>query len=210
MLDHLEKIYKYLSLPHCPDTPDFVLVLGNTDLRVPAFAAAYCLKNPVDHIIISGGFGKITQHIWNITESRKFAEIMIHHGIPREIISHEEEASNTGENIEYSKRLIEKKGIPHREGLLITKPYMIRRAYNTAAKKWGAVKWGSLGEPLSLKEYLEKVNDPEEAVQLMVGDLQRIKMYGKEGFQIPDHIPEDVWEAYQYMVNKGYTKFVLS
>jgi hypothetical protein len=41
----------------------------------------------------------------------------------------------------------------------------------------------------------------------MVGDLQRIKLYGAPPFhfQIPQEIPEEVWAAYELLVTAGYT-----
>ena len=38
----------------------------------------------------------------------------------------------------------------------------------------------------------------------MVGDLQRIRIYPALGFQIPQEIPDDVWEAYERLVAAGY------
>ena len=39
----------------------------------------------------------------------------------------------------------------------------------------------------------------------MVGDIQRLKAYPERGFQIPQHVPERVWYAYEQLVAKGYT-----
>ena len=41
----------------------------------------------------------------------------------------------------------------------------------------------------------------------MVGDLQRIKVYAtpEKDFQIPMEIPEEVWQAYEYLCAKGFT-----
>lgn len=43
----------------------------------------------------------------------------------------------------------------------------------------------------------------------MVGDLQRIAVYGKNGFQIPQDIPEKVWHAYEQLVALGFDKHLL-
>lgn len=39
----------------------------------------------------------------------------------------------------------------------------------------------------------------------MLGDFIRIKTYAEQGFQIPQAIPEDVWKAYENLVNAGYS-----
>lgn len=40
----------------------------------------------------------------------------------------------------------------------------------------------------------------------MVGDLQRIDVYGKNGFQIAQEIPDNVWKAYNKLIDLGYTE----
>jgi hypothetical protein len=40
----------------------------------------------------------------------------------------------------------------------------------------------------------------------MVGDLQRIKIYPSKGFQTYQEIPEDVWQAFERLVEMGYNK----
>lgn len=203
-----EKIYNYLNKRCVPQHPDFILVLGSSDLRVPKFAAEYFLQNPVSYIVVSGGLGKVTNEIWTETEAQKFSQVMIDLGVPSEKIYLEEKASNTGENILFSKKIIEQYDLPHREGLLIAKPYMTRRAYNTASQQWTEVKWSTAAEPLTYHEYLELVDDQETFIHLIVGDLQRIKVYGELGFQIPEQVPEDVWFAFEELVKRGYNRYV--
>ena len=53
---------------------------------------------------------------------------------------------------------------------------------------------------IGMKEYLEGYSegmiDRDEIIKIMVGDLQRIKIYPELGFQIPQDIPKEVWDAY--------------
>jgi hypothetical protein len=44
----------------------------------------------------------------------------------------------------------------------------------------------------------------EDVVSIIVGDLQRIKVYGDLGWQIPQEIPASVWDAYLELVAAGY------
>jgi hypothetical protein len=37
-----------------------------------------------------------------------------------------------------------------------------------------------------------------------VGDFQRIKVYGDNGFQVPQEIPDAVWSAFEALVARGY------
>jgi hypothetical protein len=43
----------------------------------------------------------------------------------------------------------------------------------------------------------------------MVGDLQRIREYPARGFQIPQDIPDDVWEAYLELVKAGFDRHLI-
>jgi hypothetical protein len=45
---------------------------------------------------------------------------------------------------------------------------------------------------------------------MMVGDLQRIKLYPEKGFQVYQEIPDDVWEAYEELVAMGFDKQLVS
>ena len=60
--------------------------------------------------------------------------------------------------------------------------------------------------PLSFDEYPNKEISKDVMVNIIVGDLDRIKRYGENGLQIPQEIPADVWEAYKKLVALGYAK----
>ena len=46
-------------------------------------------------------------------------------------------------------------------------------------------------------------------VNLMVGDLQRLDVYAEQGFQVPQEIPDEVWAAWQELVDAGFDQFVI-
>ena len=45
---------------------------------------------------------------------------------------------------------------------------------------------------------------------LMVGDLQRIKLYPARGYQIAQEIPDEVWRAFEGLVRAGYDKYLIT
>jgi hypothetical protein len=47
-----------------------------------------------------------------------------------------------------------------------------------------------------------------EEEYIMVGDTQRVKIYPEKGFQIPQEIPEEVWNAYEELVKRGYSSHI--
>ena len=52
--------------------------------------------------------------------------------------------------------------------------------------------------------YANKEFSKDEVISIMVGDLQRIKLYAEKGFQIHQEVPHDVWAAYEELVEAGY------
>ncbi len=44
----------------------------------------------------------------------------------------------------------------------------------------------------------------------MAGDFQRIKLYPEKGFQIAQHIPDAVWQAYERLVALGFNKHLVA
>jgi hypothetical protein len=44
----------------------------------------------------------------------------------------------------------------------------------------------------------------EKVINIMAGDLQRIRIYPEKDFQIYQEIPPDVWQAYETLITAGY------
>jgi hypothetical protein len=63
---------------------------------------------------------------------------------------------------------------------------------------------------VSYEEYANDAYFKEGFINTMVGDLQRIKEYPKLGYQIEQDIPAEVWQAWQQLVDLGYTKYYIS
>ena len=188
---------------------DFVLAMGCHDERVAVRAAELVLTGRAPLLVTSGGLGKVTGKSWQETEGDRFAEIAKHLGVPSRKIIVERRATNTGENIQNTQELLMCTGVRVASGILVTKPYMRRRAYATAAQQWNTVEWLVASPELSFADYPDATVSQEQAIQLMVGDLQRIKVYAETGFQIAQEIPSSVWEAYRNLVRRGFDKYVI-
>lgn len=188
---------------------DFILVLGSKDKRVASFASELMLNSLAPLLICSGGSGKITSSTWSEPEAQIFAEIAISKGVNKRFILIEPLASNTGENILFTKKLLDDLNIVTSSGIIITKPYMERRALATAEKQWTNIHW-QVGSPkISFEEYPNNEISEKQMIDLMVGDLQRIKLYAEKGFQSEQHIPNEVWKSYEFLKDNGYDTFVI-
>ena len=62
-------------------------------------------------------------------------------------------------------------------------------------------------ENVSCEEYYKR--NGNEWVNVLVGDIQRMKLFYENGWQIKMDIPNKVWKAYEILVNRGYDRFVL-
>src|SRR5690606_14470686 len=125
-----------------------------------------------------------------------FREHALALGVPDEAIIVEPRARNTGENIAFSRALLNDRGIHPDSVMLISKPYMERRAYTTCRKQWPEPEVVCASESLSLREYAQAIGDDHFVIDMLVGDLQRVIDYPKRGFAIPQHVPEPEYAAF--------------
>ena len=88
--------------------------------------------------------------------------------------------------------------------LVVAKPYMTRRGHATGLKVWPEIELLMQCEPIGLVEYFGREPDPERTLLAMVGDLHRILVYPKLGFQIDQAVPAPVLEALRVLVAAGY------
>lgn len=49
----------------------------------------------------------------------------------------------------------------------------------------------------------------DHILNVMVGDMQRIREYPRLGFQIEQNIPGDVWQAYEELVRLDFNKHLV-
>lgn len=210
-IDRLARIiWDYHRMNQKLEKADCILVLGSHDLRVAEYGAKLFLEAWAPQLIFSGGVtGRITKAIWNESEADKFAATAIHMGVPKEKIIIENTSSNTGENILFTKKLLEEKGINFKKFIVVHKPYMERRTYATFKKIWPRKQVIVTSPPISFEKCHYGLLSHEDVIALIVGDLQRIKLYAGKGLLIPQEIPTDVWNAYEKLVGLGYTKYLV-
>lgn len=89
---------------------------------------------------------------------------------------------------------------------------MERRTYATFMKQWpktNDIEVIVSSPTFTLQEYISEEQPFEIVVSIMVGDLQRIIKYPSIGYSIPQKVPQNVQEAYEYLIQQGYTKHLL-
>ena len=203
-----EKIWQYHQMKHQLEKADAILVLCSHDKKVAETGAELFLEGWAPLLIFAGGLGSITREMWTQPEADQFAGIAIGMGVPRDKILIENRSSNTGENILFTKQLLAEKQIDPQRFILVQKPYMERRSFATFKKIWPEKEVLVTSPQVSFEEYMRgyanEALSEDDVISIMVGDLQRIKLYPLKGFQIHQEIPPDVWSAYQELVKAGY------
>lgn len=201
-----KQLWDYHHMNHTLEKAGCILALGSHDLRVADRAAELYLDGWAPLIVFSGGLGNLTQHVWTEPEAEKFARIAINKGVPAEAILIESKSTNTGENILFTQRLLEEKGLDVSHFILVQKPYMERRSYATFKKHWPGKKLTVTSPQFSFEDYPTEEIPLEKVINIMVGDLQRIKIYPAKGFQIEQEIPVEVWKSYERLIALGFDK----
>ena len=207
-------IWDYHHLNHQLAHGDAILVLCSHDKVVAARGAELYLHGWAPLLIFAGGHGTITRRLWHEPEADRFAAIAIEMGVPEDRILVENTSTNTGENILFTKRLLAEKGLDPQRFIVVQKPYMERRSYATFRKVWPEKEVRVTSPRVSLDDYLRQYShdalSPDDVIGIMVGDLQRMRLYPAKGFQIHQEIPDEVWRDYEQLVNAGYDKYLIN
>jgi uncharacterized SAM-binding protein YcdF (DUF218 family) len=208
-----EKIWDYHLMRHTLERADAILVLCSHDKLVAERGAQLFLEGWAPLLIFSGGLGSITRRMWSRPEADQFAEIAVALGVSPDRILIENRSTNTGENFLFTGRLLAERRLDLKRFILVQKPYMERRSYATCRKLWHDKEVVVTSPQVSFDEYLAKYANEElsadDVVSIMVGDLQRVRLYAEKGFQIVQEIPDDVWGAYEELVEAGYDRHLV-
>jgi uncharacterized SAM-binding protein YcdF (DUF218 family) len=199
-------VWDYLCL-HTPIQPSTVILgLGSHEIRVAERAAQLFLAGYGDHLVFSGGFGLGTSGRFTEPEAQVFARRAIRLGVPADQILTEETATNTGANITLGAKLLAEHGMRPQSILLVTKPYMERRAWATFKKQWPSPqpRVTVTSPQIDYDHYFAGVYPKSQEIRIMLGDMLRIKEYPKLGYQVVQEIPPGVWAAYEQLVRLGY------
>lgn len=210
ILADAKQIYDFLAdVPPVPEKVDIILAAGSHDLRGAEHAAELFLKGMAPLIICSGGYGKMTEGRLKKPEGELFAERCMALGVPEEKILIENRATNTGENFTFSHSLLDALGIVPKTGIATCKPYMAKRTWASGTKQWGEVQWYVSVPKLSFEDYPTEEILLESTIQLMTGDLQRLRVYAEKGFQAQVEVPDDIWDVNERLIRDGYDLYAI-
>jgi uncharacterized SAM-binding protein YcdF (DUF218 family) len=190
---------------HAVAPGDCIIVLGSHDLRVAERGAEVFLAGWAPLIVFSGNLGSLTSEIWDRPEAEIFADVAAAQGVPRERMLLETRATNTAENVAFSRELLAERGIVPRNAIAVQKPYMERRTLATFRQRWPELDVIVTSPQIPFEAYPNERISREDVIQIMVGDLQRLILYAERGWSAPQDVPLEVIDAFDRLVQAGYT-----
>ncbi|MDX6236959.1 MAG: hypothetical protein QOG10_1774 [Kribbellaceae bacterium] len=198
-------VWDYHLMHHRLEPVDIGIGLGSHDLGVATFAAKLYHEQLFPTIVFTGASSRTTAARFPRGEAVHYQEHAVELGVPSAALMVEPRATNTGQNIAFARDLLAAADIPVKSVLLISKPYMERRAFATCRRVWPEVRVVCASEPISFEEYLTSIGDTTLVLDMLVGDLQRVMEYPALGFAIEQQVPASVQAAYSRLVAAGYT-----
>lgn len=199
------QLWDYHQMHHEPRPCSVAVGLGSHDLGVADTAAELYRRGLVPLIVFTGATSRTTRDRMPRGEAVHYRERALELGVPDGAVLTEPRARDTGENIRFSRAVIEEAGIDVSSVLLISKPYEERRAYATARKLWPGVDVVSASTPMTFEEYVDSIGHARLVIDMLVGALQRLLIYPGQGFMISQTVPGGVTAAYERLCHEGFT-----
>jgi hypothetical protein len=86
---------------------------------------------------------------------------------------------------------------------------MERRSYATFKKNWPDKNLLVTSPQINFSDYATEEIPLEKVINIMVGDLQRIRLYPAMGYQIFQEIPDEVWTACEDLIASGFNSHLM-
>jgi uncharacterized SAM-binding protein YcdF (DUF218 family) len=198
-------VWDYHHVRHTLAPADAIVVLGSHDTRVAERGAELFLAGWAPLLVLSGNLGTLTSGLWTRPEAEIFAEVAFARGVPREKVLIERQATNTAENVDFSRTLLARHGVGVRKAIAVQKPYMERRTLATFRQRWPEVDVVVTSPQIEFEDYPNEQITRDDVIHIMVGDFQRLMIYARRGWSARQEIPDEVMDAYQDLVAAGYT-----
>lgn len=204
-----QRLWDFQQMGHDPRPCSVAIGLGSHDLGVADTTADLYHRGMMPLIVFTGATSRTTRDRMPRGEAEHYRERAMELGVPTDAILVEPHARNTGENIRFSRALLEEHQVAVSSVLLVSKPYEERRAYATARKLWPEVEWVNASTPMTLADYVDSIGDARLVIDMVVGAQQRLMIYPQQGFMVKQHIPDEVAATYERLRDAGFASRLL-
>ncbi|MDG4764400.1 YdcF family protein [Solwaraspora sp. WMMD406] len=202
----VECLWGYHQMGHDLRPVDVGIGLGSHDLGVAKVATDLYHRGMYPLVVFTGANAPTTIDRFPRGEAVHYREYALANGVPDDAILIDTGATNTGENIVNTRRLLAEHGVHPRSVILMSRPYQQRRAYATTKKLWPEVDVSCASHPLPLDDYVASIGDADKVINMLVGDTQRIDRYAELGYAIPQELPRAVTAANARLIDPGFTR----
>ncbi len=211
--EQVEVLLEYLFINNKIKKADVILGLGSIDYKVAEKCAELYKQGYGKYIIFTGNCGKGTKGIITKTEAENFKNIALNKGVPDKKIYLEKKATTTWENFIYSKSLMIKNNLNPKSIIVVQKPYAERRSYAISGKFYTDKDIFVTSPDFNIQHFVEyyediKENNLSDIICEIVAEINILEEFSKYDMLIPQKIPTKVKIAYNYLVNRGYTKYL--
>ncbi|MEW1828993.1 YdcF family protein [Streptomyces sp. NPDC088196] len=198
-------LWDYHRMHHAPRPCSVAVGLGSHDLGVADVTAELYHQGMAPVIVFTGATSPTTQARMPRGEAVHYRERALQLGVPESAVLLEPRATNTGENIEFSKAVLAEADVPVSSVLLVSKPYEERRSYAMMRKLWPDVEVVCASTPMGLEEYADFIGDARMVIDMIVGALQRVLIFPGWSLAIEQVVPDTVVVAYERLRDRGFT-----
>ena len=206
--DNLKIVWDFMKLDIPLRKADCIVGFGNFNEEIAVRCADLYKQGFADKILFTGGLGRNTDGLWIRPEAERFADVAVAKGVPVCDIIIENKSTNTAENILFTKKIFAEMGLNVTTILGVHQPFMERRIFAALKVYWQEIDAVITSPQLSIHEYIEKSlvhGLPEKAlIDVIVGDFQRMDIYAKKGYQIPQVLTPQAVQAFENLIGLGY------
>ena len=208
-MKNVQILWDFMHMNHSLENADVIVGFGCYDEDIPKRCAELFHRGFAPYVCFSGGLGRNTDKLWSKSEAERFAAIAMEHGVPEQDILLENKSTNSAENILFSHKILEEAGLANGKLICVHKPFMERRLKAAMGVYWPEINAVYTSPQLGLEEYIRRTMaqgmTKKGVIDVLVGDFQRMDVYAKKGFQLPQEIPAACWQAFDNLVELGYT-----
>ena len=199
-------LWDYMNMHMEPEKAEVIVGFGCHNEEIALRCAELYLQGYAPWVLFTGGLGRNTKQMWTEPEARRFAALAAAAGVPEQKILIEDQSTNSGENILFTRKILEGRGIQKILG--VHKPFMERRVFAAMGACWPEADFTVPSPQVSPEAYIALSErqgiDEHRVIAILAGDYQRVKVYAEKGYQTPQPYSEQAQKAFEALVDLGY------
>lgn len=211
VLENIRILYEYMKINDKLEKSDLIMGCGCANLEIPKKCAKLYFEGYGKRILFAGGLGKTTKKLFLKPEAQIYKEIAIACGVPEEAIIVEEQSTTTPQNFKNAIKILKQKQIEYQKIIIVHSAITTRRTLATAKAYLKNVKIAMTTVQTSFEEFMERLEKRHllnETICVLVGNIQRMMIAPQMGYQVEEDVPLAVLEAYEFLKQKGYSKYI--